>query len=68
MPRNRMIGLALVVIGVLLNNYVYLHDVITNQHEGFIGVGMKSVLGIGVAWIVVAAGLVLLLRGPSTES
>jgi hypothetical protein len=68
MARNRIIGIALVVIGVLFNNYVYLHDLITDQHDGFIGVGLKSLIGIGVSWLAVAAGLVLLLRRPPAES
>ncbi len=60
MPRKGAI--ALVLVGVAFNNYVYLHDIITNKHEGFIWVGANSVIGIIVALAVVAAGLVMLVR------
>ncbi len=63
MPRKRAI--ALVLVGVAFNNYVYLHDIIMNKHEGFILVGPIGVTGIIVALTVVAAGLMMLVRAPA---
>jgi hypothetical protein len=55
---------ALVAAGVLLNNYVYLHDLVLGKHDGFIWVGARSVAGIAVALALVGVGLFVLARAP----
>jgi hypothetical protein len=61
-------GISLVVAGVLANNYVYLHDLVTNKHDGMIHVGLWSAAGILVALGVVAVGLSTLARSVTTTT
>jgi len=62
---SKKTALAAIVLGVALNNYVYLHDVILQKHEGLIDLGTKSAIGIAVAVIVILAGVVALARDSS---
>ena len=62
---SKKTALAAIVLGVTLNNYVYLHDVILQKHEGLIDLGTKSAIGIAVAVIVILAGVVALARDSS---
>ena len=39
MLKDKRLGLVLIIIGVLANNYVYLHDLILDKHEGLINLG-----------------------------
>ncbi len=57
-----MLGWALVVIGVLANNYVYLHDLVTNKYDGAIILGSRAVILIILTLVVVAVGLVVAWR------
>ena len=62
MERKKMLGWGLVVIGVLANNYVYLHDLVTNKHDGAIILGSKAAILIILTLVVVAVGLVVAWR------
>ncbi len=62
MPANKRWGLVLVIFGVLANNYVYVHDIIVDSHDGLIYLGWLAWVGIAVALAVVAVGIVLLVR------
>ncbi len=62
MPKSKSLGLVLVIVGVLANNYVYLHDVILDKHEGMIYVGLTSGAGVVGALIVVFIGTFILWR------
>ena len=68
MNKSRTWGLVVVIIGVLTNNYVYLHDLILDRHEGMILLGWKAGIGIIVTLAVIFIGLVLLLRSPAGEA
>jgi hypothetical protein len=57
-----MFGLAIIVIGVLANNYVYFHDVVTNGHGGAIHLGSKALVAIIVTLVVIAIGLAIAWR------
>ncbi len=59
---NKKVAIVVVVVGVLFNNYVYLHDLVTNKHEGLIHVGATSAAGIGVAVVAIVVGLIALGR------
>ena len=59
-------GLALIIIGVLANNYVYLHDLVVGMDE--ILLGSNAVIGIIVTLVVIAAGMVILLRSQATDA
>jgi len=62
---SKKTALAAIVLGVALNNYVYLHDLILQKHEGLIDLGTKSAIGIAVAVIVILAGVLALARDSS---
>lgn len=62
MEQKQVFGWALVVIGVLANNYVYLHDIVTDGHGGAILLGWKAVVAIIVTLVVIAIGLAMAWR------
>ncbi len=62
MLENKRLGAAMIIIGVLANNYVYLHDLALGTHQGAIVLGWVSTIGIVVTLLVIAFGLVILLR------
>ncbi len=68
MLKNKKLGLVLIIIGVLANNYVYLNDLILDKHEGAILLGPRGWIGIVVTLIVIAIGMVILLRSQASES
>lgn len=66
MGSNVTKGLALVVLGVLVNNLSYLHDVIVDKHDGWIFLGKTTQGGVAVGVLAVAIGLFLICRGSKT--
>ncbi len=66
MLKDKRIGLALIIGGVLANNYVYLHDLILDKHEGAILLGPRGWIGIVATLIVLAGGVVILLRSQAS--
>ncbi len=66
MLRNKTLGLVLIIVGVLANNYVYLHDLILGKHEGAILLGWIGGIGIVVTLVVTAIGVVVLLRSQAS--
>ncbi|MGE0253664.1 MAG: hypothetical protein AB7N54_14355 [Alphaproteobacteria bacterium] len=56
MSGRRGIGWLILVVGLLANNYAYLHDLITWSNGGAIYMGLKSGL-------LAIAGLVAILAG-----
>jgi hypothetical protein len=64
MTGNRTWGVALVALGVLVNNYSYLHDVVMGKHDGMIYAGPWTFAGIAVGLAMIAAGVRTLLRSP----
>ena len=72
MFQNRKLGAALIILGVLANNYVYLHDLIVGtyryQLEGAIVLGWLSAVLIIAALVVTAVGLVILTRSPGPSA
>ncbi len=55
MLKDKRLGLALIIVGVLANNYVYLHD----RMDAIL---LGGVIGIIVTLVVIAIGIVILLR------
>lgn len=55
-------GLLLVLVGVVLNNYAYLNDILFQKHDGFIYVGPKAVAAIVVSLILIGIGAWLAVR------
>ena len=69
MPKGKKLGLALLILGVLANNYVYLHDLILGRHEeGAILLGWIAGLGIVVTLGMIAVGAIILLRSQETAA
>ena len=66
MLEDKRLGLALIIVGVLANNYVYLHDLILDKNEGVILLGPRGWIGIVVTLIVIAAGVAILLRSQAS--
>ncbi len=70
MLKDKRFGLVLIIIGVLANNYVYLHDLFLDKHEGLISLGQNGWIGIVITLIIIAGGVGILLRsqaGGATE-
>ncbi len=68
MLKDKRLGLALIINGVLANNYVYLHDLILDKHEGAILLGWIGGVGIIVTLVVIAIGVVILLRAQANDA
>ncbi len=68
MLKDKRLGLALIIVGVLANNYVYLHDLILDKHEGAILLGWISGVGVIVTYVVIAIGVVILLRAQANDA
>lgn len=72
MFQNRKLGAALIVAGVLANNYVYLHDLVIGTYdqefEGAIVLGRVAALLILATLAVTAAGLLIVLRAPAAPA
>jgi len=64
MLKNQAFALCLVIAGLVGNNYVYLHDLVTGRFpDGAIHLGTASFIAIGISLAITIAGLVLLLAG-----
>ncbi len=67
MLKDKRFGVKLIIVGVLLNNYVYLHDLILDKHEGAILLGPVEWFAIVLALIVIADGVVIVLRSQASS-
>ncbi len=66
MLKDKRLGLALIIIGILANNYVYLHDLVVGMDA--ILLGPIGVIGIIVTLAVIAIGMVILLRSQASDA
>lgn len=64
MLRDRRLGALLAVLGLLANNYVYLHDLILDSHQGLIALGGEAKAGVVISALIALAGIAILLRAP----
>lgn len=66
MFQNRKLGVTLIIVGVLANNYVYLHDLIfgtyEQQLEGAIVLGWVAAVLVIATLAVIAVGLMVVAR------
>ncbi len=67
MLKDKRFGLALIIVGVLVNNYVYLNDLILDKHEGAILLGPSEWIGIVLTLIVIADGVAIVLRSQASS-
>ncbi len=68
MLENPRLGAALVVLGVVANNYVYLHDLMMGTHQGMIQLGWIAGVGVFITIGVITLGLYLLLRSRESST
>ncbi len=59
--KNRSLGIVLIVLGILVNNYAYLTDIVGDTHDGLIFMGWKGFLAAGLGMLSVAIGVIALL-------
>lgn len=60
MLRSRLLAVALIIAGVIANNYVFMHDVFWNKYEGWAIFGWKTYLVAAVGLAAVIVGAILL--------
>lgn len=63
MFKNRSFGIILVILGVLVNNYAYLTDIVGNTHDGLIFMGGKGILAACLGLLSILLGVITLIRG-----
>jgi len=68
MLENPRLGAGLIIIGVLANNYIYLHDLILGTHQGMIELGWVAGLGVVITIGVTALGLYMLMRSHESST
>lgn len=62
MTKKRSLGVLLIILGVLVNNYAYVTDIVGNTHEGLIYVGWKGMVAAALGLIAIFLGTVSILR------
>ena len=65
MFKDKRLGLALIIIGVLANNFVYLNDIfyeVIQGRPGWIFFGWLAATGAVVAVVVIAIGVIIIWR------
>lgn len=62
MAKKRSIGILLIILGVLINNYAYMTDIVGNTHEGLIYMGWKGIVAAALGLMAIFFGTILLLR------
>jgi hypothetical protein len=60
--KKRSIGILLIILGVLINNYAYMSDVVGNTHEGLIYMGWKGIAAAVLGLVSIFFGTILLVR------
>ncbi len=66
MLKEKKLGLALIIVGVPANNYVYLHDLVVGIDA--ILLGPREAVGIIVTLVVITIGMVILLRSQASDA
>lgn len=67
MAKNRSLGVVLIILGVLVNNYAYVTDIVGNSHEGLIYMGSRGIAAAVLGLLAIALGVVALLRAPRPD-
>lgn len=67
MAKNRSLGIVLIILGVLVNNYAYVTDIVGNSHEGLIYMGSKGILAALLGLLAIALGVVALVRASNQD-
>ncbi|CAN0592238.1 unnamed protein product [Laminaria digitata] len=67
MTKNRSLGVVLIILGVVVNNYAYVTDIVGNSHEGLIYMGSKGIAAALLGLLAIALGVVALLRASKSD-
>lgn len=68
MAKNRSLGVVLIILGVLVNNYAYVTDIVGNSHEGLIYMGSRGIAAAVLGLLAIALGIVALLRATNSDA
>jgi hypothetical protein len=68
MAKNRSLGVVLIILGVLVNNYAYVTDIVGNSHEGLIYMGSRGILAALLGLLAIALGVVSLIRASNKDA
>ena len=68
MAKNRSLGVVLIILGVVVNNYAYVTDIVGNSHEGLIYMGSRGITAAVLGRLAIAVGVVALLRTDKTDA
>ena len=68
MAKNRSLGVVLILLGVLVNNYAYVTDIVGNSHEGLIYMGSRGILAALLGLLAIALGVVSLIRASNKDA
>lgn len=68
MAKNRSLGIVLIILGVLVNNYAYVTDIVGNSHEGLIYMGSRGIAAAVLGLLAIALGVVSLIRATNKDS
>lgn len=68
MAKNRSLGIVLIILGVLVNNYAYVTDIVGNSHEGLIYMGARGIAAAVLGLLAIALGVVSLMRATNADS
>lgn len=68
MTKNRSLGVVLIILGVLVNNYAYVTDIVGNSHEGLIYMGSRGIAAAVLGLLAIALGVVALLRAGNSDA
>ena len=67
MAKNRSLGVVLIILGVLVNNYAYVTDIVGNSHEGLIYMGSRGIAAAVLGLLAIALGVVSLIRAANAD-
>jgi len=67
MAKSRSLGVVLIILGVLVNNYAYVTDIVGNSHEGLIYMGSRGVIAAVLGLLAIALGVVSLIRASNND-
>jgi hypothetical protein len=68
MAKNRSLGVVLIILGVLVNNYAYVTDIVGNSHEGLIYMGSRGIVAAVLGVLAIALGVVSLVRAANSDA
>ena len=68
MAKSRSLGVVLVILGVLVNNYAYVTDIVGNSHEGVIYMGSRGIVAAVLGLLAIALGVVSLIKAANSDA